>query len=135
LGPVKVVSTRTVPISVAFGPIGEREARSQNRTVPSAPPEISVTEQALDTDTRAKNCLVRELRAFGGRIATELKERWRTLKRGHPQPQPYRRHSPRRPCPQPPLEVIFTEKTSLTSSPGCRFARPPDRPYSTSPNR
>jgi hypothetical protein len=81
LGPVKVVSARTVPISVAFGPIGEREARSQNRTVPSAPPEISVTEQALDTDTRATNCLVRELRAFGERIAAELKERWRTLKR------------------------------------------------------
>lgn len=39
------------------------------------------SEQALDTDTRTTNCLVRDLRALGERTAAELKERWRTLKR------------------------------------------------------
>ncbi|MFC9682230.1 transposase family protein [Streptomyces sp. NPDC056948] len=48
--------------------------------VPVRRPE-GKSEQALDTDTRATNCLVRDLRARGERTAAELKERRRTLKR------------------------------------------------------
>jgi hypothetical protein len=39
------------------------------------------SEQALHTDTRTTNTLIRDLRALGERAAAELKERWRALKR------------------------------------------------------
>lgn len=39
------------------------------------------SQQALDTDTRTTNSLVKDLPALGERTAAELKERWRTLKR------------------------------------------------------
>jgi hypothetical protein len=38
------------------------------------------SEQALHTDTRSTNTLIRDLRALGERAAAELKERWRVLK-------------------------------------------------------
>jgi hypothetical protein len=38
------------------------------------------SEQALHTDPRTTNSLIRDLRALGERAAAELKERWRTLK-------------------------------------------------------
>ncbi|WP_326790609.1 transposase family protein [Streptomyces sp. NBC_00151] len=38
------------------------------------------SEQALHTDTRSTNTLIRDLRALGERAAAELKERWRALK-------------------------------------------------------
>ncbi|WP_405648511.1 transposase family protein [Streptomyces uncialis] len=47
--------------------------------VPARRPK-SKSEQALDTDTRTTNTLIRDLRALGERTAAELKERWRTLK-------------------------------------------------------
>nr|WP_215206404.1 transposase family protein [Streptomyces sp. CHD11] len=65
------------------------------------------SERALDADTRITNSLIRDLRSLGERTAAELKERWRTLKRVTLSPS-HRRHSPRRPHSQPPLEVIFT---------------------------
>ncbi|GHJ40826.1 transposase family protein [Streptomyces sp. TS71-3] len=39
------------------------------------------SEQALHTDTRTTNTLIRDLRALGERAAAELKERWRALKK------------------------------------------------------
>ncbi|MGZ0199838.1 transposase family protein [Streptomyces sp. RM1] len=38
------------------------------------------SEQALHTDTRATNVLIRDLHALSERTAAELKERWRALK-------------------------------------------------------
>ncbi|WP_200812280.1 transposase family protein [Streptomyces sp. 3213.3] len=37
------------------------------------------SEQALHTDTRTTNNLIRAVRALGERAAAELKQRWRTL--------------------------------------------------------
>ncbi|MFB7576471.1 transposase family protein [Streptomyces sp. NPDC056165] len=37
------------------------------------------SEQALHTDTRTTNSLIRGMRALGERAAAELKQRWRTL--------------------------------------------------------
>ncbi|MEU1301491.1 MULTISPECIES: transposase family protein [Streptomyces] len=39
------------------------------------------SEQALHTNTRTTNSLIRSVRALGGRAAAELKQRWRTLQR------------------------------------------------------
>ncbi|MFJ4849580.1 MULTISPECIES: hypothetical protein [unclassified Streptomyces] len=41
---------------------------------------VRQSEQALHTDTRSTNTLIRDLRALGERAAAELRERWRALK-------------------------------------------------------
>ncbi|MFE4416118.1 transposase family protein [Streptomyces sp. NPDC056821] len=76
------------------------------------------TEQALHADTRTTNALIRDLRALGERTAVELKERWRALKRVTLSPSRDWRHSAGRPCPQRQLEMILSEKTSLSTSEG-----------------